>query len=169
MDRTIRWAALAAIMLASPAAAQDSGSDLSAAILQAIRLPGAARDARALGVPDQDVRNILRMARDRSVRAGDITALLNVENDAIRQHGPIDNFGAFVQQKLDSGLRGKDLAAAIHVEHGARGKGGGSSMGGGKSGDMHGKSVSPGKSGDAGKPDTSPGKSGEAGKKGGSR
>ncbi len=161
MTRPIRWAALLSLALAVPAAAQDSGRDRSADILSAILLPGVTREARALGVPDQDVKSILAMARDRRVRAGDLTDVFSHENDAIRKHGPIDNFGSFVQGKLDSGLRGRDLAAAIHAEHGARGMGKGAAMGAGKSNDSHGKS------GDAGKPHDGPGKSGEAGKKGG--
>jgi len=39
------------------------------------------------------------------------------------EHGPVDNFGAFVKSKLAEGLRGRDLADAIAIEHKVRGKG----------------------------------------------
>jgi hypothetical protein len=48
--------------------------------------------------------------------------LFETENKAIREHGPVDNFGAFVQRRLDEGLRGRDLADAIRAEHAAHGR-----------------------------------------------
>jgi len=109
------------------------------------------------------------------VPAGSLAELFAEENDAIRKHGRIDNFGAFVQEKLAAGLRGRELAAAIHAEHAARGIGKGRPAEAGKPGAHPGSSGSVGKPGkpvDAdehgNKPD-SPGKSGEAGKKGGTR
>lgn len=180
MRRILGWTAVLLLAGTAPAGAQDS-DDLVQGILQAMRLPTVTREARLLGVADRDVRDILTMGRDRRVRAGSMAELFAAENDAIRQHGPIDNFGAFVQSKLDAGLRGRDLAAAIQAEHGARGMGkghmgkaDGHGMSGaygksddhGKSG-AYGKSDDHGKSDDKGKPD-SPGKSDDKGKKGGS-
>ena len=45
------------------------------------------------------------------------------QSRAIDEHGPTDNFGAFVQSKLDQGLRGRELSDAIRAEHAAHGKG----------------------------------------------
>jgi len=158
MRRVLGWTAMLVMMVAAPVAAQESNDDLVLGILQAIRLPTVTREARMLGVSDRDVRDILNSGRERRVRAGSMAELFAAENDAIRQHGPIDNFGAFVQSKLDAGLRGRDLAAAIQAEHGARGKGKGHA----------GMSDEHGKSDDKGKPDDK-GNSEDKGKKGGSR
>ena len=172
MRRTLGWAALAAVMIAAPVAAQESDGSLVEDILQAIRLPMLTREARTLGVPDRDLQRIFMTARARRVRAGSLAELFSAENGAIRKHGPIDNFGAFVQDKLDAGLRGRELAAAIQAEHGARGMGHPGQAG--KSMDQGGKPASPGESGKPaspgkpGKPE-SPGKSGESGRNGGSR
>ena len=162
MRKVLGWMAFLVVVAAAPVAAQESNDEFVQGVLQAIRLPTVTREARTLGVPDRDVRGILTTARERRIRAGSVAELFAAENDAIRQHGPIDNFGAFVQQKLDAGLRGRELAAAIQAEHGARGKGKGYKGEAGKSGEQ-GKRGSPGKSGDYGKPD-SPGKSGDHGK-----
>ena len=184
MSRILPWSILALALITTPAIADDDD------LLLAIRLPAATRDARALGVPDRDVREILASAREHRVRPGSITELFRIENESIRQHGPIDNFGAVVQQKLDAGLRGRDLARAIQAEHATRGKGAGAANSNrpadpGKSG-AHGKPADPGKSGDYGKPDdhgkpadpgksdehgkpADPGKSNAPGKKGGTR
>lgn len=179
MRSAIAWTAVAMFVLAAPVGAQETSDDVVQGLLQAMRLPTVTREARQLGVPDRDVRDALAAGRERRVRAGSMTELFAAENDAIRQHGPIDNFGAFVQSKLDAGLRGRDLAAAIHAEHGARGMGKGhTGMPGGP--DEHGKSNGYGKSDDQGKsgdhgmseehgkPGT-PGKSDDKGKKGGTR
>ena len=114
--------ALATALLAAPSAAQES-SGMVASVLQALRLPGTTQEARTLGVPESDIRAILDKAREKRVRASDVNELLEHENRAIREHGPVDNFGAFVQRRLDEGLRGRDLAEAIRAEHAAHGKG----------------------------------------------
>jgi hypothetical protein len=112
-----------AIMLAAPVAAQESGGSRVDQFLQATRLPTVARDARILGVPERDLQTLFAAAREHRIPAASLVELFNEENDAIRKHGPIDQFGAFVQQQLASGLRGRDLAAAIRSEHAARGMG----------------------------------------------
>ena len=173
MGKVISWIAFLVVVAAAPVAAQDSNDEFVKGLLQAIRLPTVAREARTLGIQDRDVRAILTTARGRRIRAGSVAELFAAENDAIREHGPIDNFGAFVQQKLDAGLRGRELAAAIQAEHGARGKGKGYKGEAGKSGEQ-GKRGGPGKPGDHGKPASpgkpdSPGHSEDKGKEGGSQ
>jgi hypothetical protein len=175
MKKSLRMTVLVALLAAVPVAAQESSSGFLQELLQAARLPTVTREARVLGVPERDLQTIFAAAREHRIPAGNLAELLSEENKAIRQHGPVDNFGAFVQEKLDAGLRGRELAAAIHAEHAARGIGKGRPAEVGKPGRHPGASGSvdkPDRPGSAeehgGKPD-SPGKSGEAGKKGGTR
>ena len=101
-------------------------------ILKIIGLPGVTEDAREAGVPDEDIRIILEEADKRELPPLETEAILREGSDATRESGPIDNFGAFVQERLDEGLRGQDLAAAIHAEHKMRGKGKGYGKGQGQ-------------------------------------
>ena len=172
MPKSFLMVVLVALLAAVPVAAQESGSSLLQEIAQAIRLPTVTREARVLGVPERDLQTIFATARAHRIPAGSLAELLSVENDAIRKHGPVDNFGAFVQEKLNSGLRGRELAAAIRSEHAARGIGKGRPAEAGKPGVHPGSSGSVGKPGSAGEPGgkpDSPGKSGESGKKGETR
>jgi hypothetical protein len=124
--KTCIWILVLAIALtAAPATAtaQESSGGTLASVLQALRLPRMTQEARTLGVPESDIRAILVRARERRVGAAEVTELFEHENRAIREHGPVDNFGAFVQRRLDEGLRGRDLAEAIRAEHAAHGKG----------------------------------------------
>lgn len=186
MRYKIGWIALAATLVAGPGAAQQQSSpDMLQSILRVIRLPGATMEARALGVPENDLLTIFAAARERQVHSGMVTELLESGNDAMREHGPVDNFGAFVQARLDEGLRGTDLAAAIRAEHARSGKGRGNLKAGwddprwqryrdrvhtppgagvrragdddGKRGNAPGRSDDKGKAGDKGKSDDRPG------------
>ena len=175
MKNSLRMTVLVALLAAVPVAAQESSSGFLQELLQAARLPTVTREARVLGVPERDLQTIFAAAREHRIPAGNLAEVLSEENKAIRQHGPVDNFGAFVQEKLDAGLRGRELAAAIHAEHAARGIGKGRPAEAGKPGRQPGASGSvdkpdrPGSVEEQGrKPDT-PGKSGETGKKGGTR
>jgi len=123
-------------LVAAPSAAQESSSML-ASVLQALRLPRTTQEARTLGVPESDIRAILDRAREKRVSAAAVNELFETENKAIREHGPVDNFGAFVQRRLDEGLRGRDLADAIRAEHAAHGKGKGPDMPGAAKGKGH--------------------------------
>ncbi len=168
MSKHMTRAGMLLLLSAIPAAAQDSGPTPLATIIQAMQLPTQAKQSRALGVPESDLSAILTHARQNQVPAATISDLLWQENDAIRKHGRIDNFGSFVQSKLDQGLRGKELAAAIHAEHAARGMGKGNGKGEGKmkSGMKGGMPDMPDKPGMKGRKPESPGQSG---KKGGGR
>jgi hypothetical protein len=119
---------LATAWPAAPVTAQESSGEAVASVLQALLLPRTTQEARTLGVPESDIRAILVRARERRVPAADVTELFEHENRAIREHGPVDNFGAFVQRRLDEGLRGRDLAEAIRAEHAEHGKGKGHGM-----------------------------------------
>lgn len=115
--------ALATAFAAAPSAAQESSGGALTSVLKALLLPRTTQEARTLGVPESDIRAILDKARERRLPAAAVNELLDGENKAIREHGPIDNFGAFVQRRLDEGLRGRELAEAIRAEHVAHGKG----------------------------------------------
>jgi hypothetical protein len=138
------------LLAAVPVAAQEPGNNLLQDLLQAARLPTVTQEARGLGVPERDLQTIFATAHGLRIPPGSLVDLINEENQAIREHGRIDNFGAFVQQKLNEGLRGRDLAAAIHA-YAARGW----VRAGRRSGSFQGAI--------GGKPE--PGKSGESGKK----
>jgi hypothetical protein len=165
---------LATALAAAPSAAQESSS-MVASVLQALRLPRTTLEARTLGVPESDIRAILDKAREKRVPAADVNELFEHENRAIREHGPVDNFGAFVQSRLNEGLRGRDLAEAIRAEHAAHGKGKGhGGMPEAEKGKGHAKTPAAAKgkghpdtpAADKGHPDTP---AADKGKKGGSR
>lgn len=92
-------------------------------VRRAIELPRVADEAREVGIPVEDVEAVLTEARRRRVPAAEATDVLEETNEMVREHGPIENFGAFVQSQLEAGLRGRDLAAAIRAEHERRGIG----------------------------------------------
>lgn len=113
-----------ATVAGAQATAQDSAAqrvrDKAMAILG---IPKRAEEIRQAGVPDKDVQSILDILKQKQLPPEEVEEILIVERDAVREHGPTDNFGAFVQSQLDRGLRGRELAAAIRAEHAARGKG----------------------------------------------
>jgi hypothetical protein len=92
-------------------------------VLAAAELPTSADQVRQEGTPSSALEQVLAAMQAANVPAHEAREVLDEERAAIREHGPVDNFGAFVQQKLDAGLRGRDLAAAIRAEHQLRGKG----------------------------------------------
>jgi hypothetical protein len=108
------------LALLGVAAAQESKRD---EILAMIDLPTQAQALRNKGVDKREVKEALRAARGRKLKAKEARDLLAESGKAVDEHGRIDNFGAFVKGKLESGLRGRELAAAIRAEHQARGKG----------------------------------------------
>jgi hypothetical protein len=92
-------------------------------ILAAAQLPVVASEARREGVGNADVQAILDALVGSGVPAYQATAILDTTRAAHREHGRMDNFGAFVQSQLALGKRGRELAAAIRQEHARRGKG----------------------------------------------
>jgi hypothetical protein len=88
---------------------------------RAAGLPRAAEDAREAGVEEEQVREVIRVARERRIPADETREILEVETEEVRQGGDPRNFGAVVQELKASGLRGRELAEAIHAEQIARG------------------------------------------------
>lgn len=116
----------AALLLAASSAHAQTTADIEAArerLRAILNLPTRADEVREAGAPDSTVRTILDILRERNTPATDAEEVLTTQRDAVREHGPVDNFGAFVQAQLANGLRGRELAAAIRAEHQARGKG----------------------------------------------
>jgi hypothetical protein len=115
--------ALAQLTGSQPARNTQAREDQGSRLLRASKLPKNAQDVRDKGVPDAEVSKALKAAKDKKVPAGEMSDVTEEHSRAIDDHGPTDNFGAFVQGKLNEGLRGRELAAAIRAEHAARGKG----------------------------------------------
>jgi hypothetical protein len=92
-------------------------------VLKASRLPKKAHEVRSKGVPDADVKDALRAGKSKGLKAGEMSDVADAHARAVDEHGPTDNFGAFVRARLDEGLRGRELAAAIRAEHARNGKG----------------------------------------------
>lgn len=111
----VAWATL-------PAAGQEAKRD-STDILRAIMLPTISETLRQSGIPAEEVKTAVTGAKEKGVPAGAISEVLRETARSVEENGPIGNFGAFVQQQLDAGLRGRELAAAIHAEHARRGMG----------------------------------------------
>lgn len=121
MTKRVTWAALFILASGVSAWAQDAEPSLIETILGAILLPAETQEARVLGVPEEDLQTIFTTARERKLPSYTIREIFVESNEAIREHGPIDNFGAFVQARLGQGLRGRDLSDAIRAEHARRG------------------------------------------------
>ena len=98
-------------------------------ILGALDLPVSTAEARTEGAPADEVRQVVQVMASENVPAHEARRIIDEERTDRREHGPVDNFGAFVQSKLRAGLRGQELAAAIRAEHAAHGKGKGASKG----------------------------------------
>lgn len=92
-------------------------------ILTAAQLPMVATEARQEGVASDQIRAALEAMRAAGVSPSEATLLMDSARAARREHGPVDNFGAFVQSQLAAGKRGQELAAAIRAEHARQGKG----------------------------------------------
>jgi hypothetical protein len=105
-------------LLVAPSWASDS-TDLQ----RAIELPARADGLRNAGVKEDQVRQALGAARDKQLGADEAEQVLESAEKAAKEDGPVDNFGDFVQSKLDEGLRGRELAQAIREEHAKNGKG----------------------------------------------
>jgi hypothetical protein len=120
-------AVLTGALLAAPLAAQQQPDSTTIKAQERIAailgIPRRADEIRRTGVPDSTLRGVLDILVKERVPAKEAEAILVAERDAAAEHGPTDNFGAFVQAQLASGKRGQELAAAIRAEHQARGKG----------------------------------------------
>lgn len=109
---------LVAAPLMGQAVPSSNAEDVFVQRLQALLdLPRVTAELRDTGVPDSDVRNILNAMNQAKLPEAEQVAALTAERDAAREHGPADNFGAFVQRRLAAGDRGQVLARAIRDEH----------------------------------------------------
>ena len=118
--------ALGAALVAAPLPAQapDSAAiKLKQRIDSWLNLPQKTDEARRAGVPDGSLQSILDILRKGDVTPAEASSILDVETAAVREHGPTDNFGAFVQAQLAAGTRGQALSAAIRAEHQRNGHG----------------------------------------------
>ena len=118
--------ALGASLLATPLSAQtpDSAAIKMKARVDAIfGIPRRTDEMRRAGVPDSSVRGILDVLVKEKVSPEEADNILIAHRDGLREHGPTDNFGAFVHAQLAAGKRGRELSDAIRAEHQARGKG----------------------------------------------
>ena len=140
-----RWMALTAFALAAPPALAAQDGALLDKVRTAMNLPVRTAEARDAGVPDERVKSTVWDIFRSGVPAEDATRIFDEEVRIVREGGSKDNFGAFVRSRVEAGLRGRELADAIHAEHARRGMG---------------KPAEAGKPGAAGKP-------GDAGKRGG--
>lgn len=124
MRRQLSAVIVSTLALSTPAFAQQ---DWVRDLLLAAQLPIVALEARNEGIPSSDIGAILDAVRRNGLPARDAALILDTVRVVRRDHGPTDNFGAFVQSQLAAGKRGTDLAAAIRAEHARMGKGRGNS------------------------------------------
>lgn len=118
---------LAATAVTRPALAQDFSS-----VLRAIDLPRVVADLLDDGISADNIVAIIEDVVEKGIPAGETTEILSAASDAVDEHGPVDNFGAFVRGQLDAGLRGRELAQAIREEHARQGGGRGAVARGGQ-------------------------------------
>ena len=85
---------------------------------RAIELPARAQALRDQGVPAAEVASAVRASREHGLSAADTADVLEAADE-----GKLDNLGSFVKKKLGEGLRGRELAKAIHEEQARRGTG----------------------------------------------
>jgi hypothetical protein len=114
---------LSAALLGATTPAQAQVPEWVNQILAAAQLPVVATAARSEGIGEADVRAVLDALLNAGVPAYQATAIIDTTRSVHREHGPTNNFGAFVQSQLAAGKRGRELAAAIRQEHARQGKG----------------------------------------------
>src|SRR5687768_476316 len=118
-------ALLVALTFASATPLHAQVPDWVTQILTAAQLPMVTAEARREGVASEEIRAVLEAMGRAGVPAHEATAVIDTARVARREHGSMDNFGAFVQAQLAAGKRGRELSAAIRAEHARLGRGGG--------------------------------------------
>lgn len=124
-------AALAVTWSVHPLLAQEASQDTAqdtVSVLRAIQLPAVAETLRERGFPVEAIEAAIGAAQQRDVPPGEMSEILEETDRTAETTGPIENFGAFVQEQLDGGLRGRELAEAIRAEHQRRGIGRGNKL-----------------------------------------
>lgn len=114
---------LLALSLGASAPLRAQIPDWVTQILTAAQLPVTTAEARREGAPNDEIRAVLDAMNKANIPASEAKVVIDTARVARREHGPVDNFGAFVQSQLAAGKRGRELAAAIRAEHARVGKG----------------------------------------------
>ena len=113
-----------------PKADAKANADLQARLVLAIQLPTLTHEARTAGLAEADVTAAVQACRvHKEVGAAETAEVFKITLQDVQKNGPVEDFGAFVNTKLNEGLRGKALANAIHKEHKTRGVGKGKKLG----------------------------------------
>lgn len=94
-----------------------------AALDPAFDLPTQADQLRQLGVPDDQAAAAIQSMQAAGLSAEQAAAALQAANQAARAHGPHPTFDALIQQSLEAGLEGEQLAQAIATAHAEQGLG----------------------------------------------
>ena len=119
----MRFRCLTALALAFPPVLAAQDGSLLERVRAAMELPVRSNEAREAGVPDQRVRTTIWDIFRSGVPANDASSIVDAEARTVREGGSGDNFGSYVRSQVESGLRGRELADAIHREHARRGMG----------------------------------------------
>lgn len=134
MTRTILPVVLTLAVGWQPLVAQEQEDTVpesepdSVSILRALRLPDIAEILRQRGVPTEEVETAIENAQQRDVAPAEMAGVMEETAETVDETGPIEGFGAFVQEQLEAGLRGRELAEAIRAEHARRGIGPGNRL-----------------------------------------
>ena len=124
------WILMALAVMSQPALGQQTQPSAETSLIaNMLNLPLAVEAAQRAGIPSGTIWEVLDSLRRRRVPAADAEQILRGEVEAVEKGGPRENFGAFVNAQLARGLRGRELAAAIHAEHARRGIGQGRGRG----------------------------------------
>jgi hypothetical protein len=107
-------------------------SAADSAVMRALDLPQIFQRARTAGIPDSSLRGMIDAMRRRGIPTEEAIPAVEMEVEAVEAGGNKDNFGSFVRAQVESGLRGRELAAAIRAERQARGMGPGRGERGGR-------------------------------------
>lgn len=132
--RLIRLAVFTAVVapaLGAQGAAPQAGTTAmtraataaDSALLRALELPKLMERARRAGAADTTIAEMIDIIRRRGLPAEEAVPAVEMEVETLEQGGSKDNFGGFVKAQVQSGLRGRDLAAAIRAERARRGMG----------------------------------------------
>lgn len=120
---------LSSLLLPSSAFAEEEDPRVSN-LLDALELPSQAQQLREAGTPDADVNRAIEVIRERTKpdedvedaerrpapRAAQAAEILRAEQVTARKYGSMENFGDFVEQQVDEGKRGRQLAKSIQQQ-----------------------------------------------------
>jgi hypothetical protein len=129
---------LALAALATSVGAQQPPQQDSS-IWDILNLPQTVDEGRRAGIPSGSIWAVLDSLRRRGVPGADAGQIVRAEVDAVKGGAPRENFGKYVNAQLARGLRGRELAAAIHAEHARRGIGRGKPQSAGAAGKGRGR------------------------------